>query len=228
MKSVEMNKSKKIILLCVHFFITVVTILLTLKGVLWGASEGQLGENMINLGYFKAFTIDSNDFAAVTSAIVFVYLLVSLIKKEFEIPYWVWLIQFISSMALGLTFVCTATFLAPVQVSIGNSYWLYFSDDMFFLHFLTPVMVTFAFVWGNHKFVFGIKENLLGLLPLFLYSIVYVTNVVFLETWSDFYGFTFGGKNWVIVPVLIVIYAATFGIGKLIVFINNKGLVQKA
>lgn len=216
-----MKKSKKIILIVTHLFITVITIILTLKGVFYGASEGQLGENMINLGYFKAFTIDSNDLAAITSLIMAVYLAVSLFKEKFEIPYWVILVQYISAVSVGLTFVTTATFLAPIQVSIGNSYWLYFSDDMFFLHFLTPALCIVTFIIENERFEFKKKENILGLIPLTLYAIVYVTNAVILKTWSDFYGFTFGGRNWVVPIVLTIIFIVTYLIGLLIKVCNK-------
>lgn len=213
-----MKTAKKITLAVVHLFIFVITVILTIKGVFYGAGEGQLGENMINLGYFKAFTVDSNDLTAIASFIMSIYLIVSVIKKEDKIPYWAILFQYISAVAVGLTFITTATFLAPTQVSIGNSYWLYFSGDMFFLHFLTPVLAIGAYIVGPSVSKFSRKENLLGLIPLTLYAIVYVTNAVILKTWSDFYGFTFGGHDWVVTPVLIVIYLVTFLIGKIMIF----------
>lgn len=216
-----MKNSKKIILAIIHLFIFVATVILTIKGVFYGASDGQLGENMINLGYFKAFTVDSNDLTAIASLIMFVYFVISLVKKEDKIPYWAVLFQYISAVAVGLTFITTATFLAPTQVSIGNSYWLYFSGDMFFLHFLTPVLAIATYIVGPAEYTFKRKENFLGLIPLTLYAIVYVTNAVILETWSDFYGFTFGGHKQVVVPVLIVIYIVTFFIGKLMLVLKK-------
>lgn len=217
-----MKTSKKIILLVTHLFIAVSTIILTIKGVLFGAAAGQLGENMINWGYFKAFTVDSNDLAAVASLVMVVLLVKNLVTGKDGLPYWAVLLQYVSSVALALTFITTATFLAPTQVAIGNSYWLYFSNDMFFLHFLTPVLTIGAYIFGEKEFVFKKKENLFGMIPLFIYSIVYVTCAVITKVWSDFYGFTFGGHNWAVIPVLIVIYSVTFGMAVLITFCHNK------
>lgn len=211
-----MKNTKKIILIVIHLFITISTVLLTLKGVFYGAAKGQLGENMINLGYFKAFTIDSNDLAAIASLIMAVILIISLVKKGFKTPYWSVVLHFASAVSLGLTFLTTAVFLAPNQVAAGNSYWLYFSGDMFFLHFLTPVLSMGTYVFGEEDYKFGIKENIFGIIPMILYTIVYVINVVFLKTWSDFYGFTFGGHGSAVVPVIIVVLAVTFGIGALL------------
>lgn len=221
-RGLTMKTSKKIILLLIHLFIAVVTILLTLKGVLLGAGQGQLGENMINLGYFKAFTVDSNDLAAISSLIMVVILLKNLITKKDHIPYWATLLNYTSGVAVGLTFITTATFLAPTQVSIGNSYFLYFSGDMFFLHFLTPLLVIGTYIFGEKEFKFNKKENFISLLPLFFYSIVYVTCAVITHVWTDFYGFTFGGHNSVVVPVLIVIYIVTFLIGFAMRKVHNK------
>lgn len=220
-----MKTSKKITLIVIHLFITVATIILTLKGIFLGASDGQLGENMINLGYFKAFTIDSNDFTAIASLILSIVLIKNLVKKEDKLPKWTILLHYISAVAVGLTFVTTATFLAPTQVSIGNSYWLYFSGDMFFLHFLTPLLAIGTYIWEDSEYKLTFKENVMGLIPLAIYSCFYVTNVIFLKTWSDFYGFTFGGHNGAVIPVLVIVFAVTFGISVLISFIHNK--IQK-
>ncbi len=213
----EKSTVKKIILIIVHLFITISTIILTAKGVFFGASKGQLGENMINLGYFKAFTIDSNDLAALSSLFMAICLIISLYKKDFKIPYWTVLLQFMSAVSLGLTFITTAVFLAPTQVSIGNSYWLYFIGDMFFLHFLTPVLTMGAYIFGEDEFKLKLKENFMGIIPMLIYAVVYLINAVILKTWSDFYGFTFGGHNWAIVPVITVVLIVTFGIGTLLI-----------
>lgn len=217
-----MKTAKKILLTFTHLFVTVTTIIFTVKGVFNGAGKGQLGENMINLGYFKAFTIDSNDFAALASLIMAIYLIISLFKKDSKIPYWAVLLQYISAVALGLTFITTATFLGPSQVAVGNSYWISFTGNLFFFHFFTPLLVILAAIFGDKEYKFGKKENLLALIPSGLYAIVYIINAVILKTWSDFYGFTFGGHYWAIPPVLIIITTITFGIGAFIIFCKNK------
>lgn len=216
-----MKTSTKIIQAIIHIAIFVITVLLTIKGVLFGADPGQVGNNMIYWGYFKAFTIDSNDLAAISSLIMAVYLIRSIVKKDSKVPYWAVLLQYMSGVAVGLTFITTLTFLAPTQVSLGNSYWLFFSGDMFFLHFLTPFSVIAMFIWGNKDLRFSKKDNILGLIPLTLYAIVYITTVVFLKTWQDFYGFTFGGKMWCIAPSLLVVYGVSYLIGLLMIKANN-------
>lgn len=217
-----MKTSKKIALSIIHIFITISTLIITAMGVFKGAGKGQLGENMINIGYFKAFTIDSNDLAGIASLIVAIYLIKSIVKKEDKLPYWVVVLQYVSAVSLGLTFLTTATFLAPNQVARGSSYWTYFIGTMFFFHFFNPLLTILACIFGDKEFHLGKKENLFGILPMCIYAVVYLINVVFLKSWSDFYGFTFGGRNWTILPVIIVMLLVTFGIGALIRFCKNK------
>lgn len=219
-----MKQFKKIILTLVHLSIFVTTVVLTIRGVFFGAAAGQLGENMISYGFFRAFTVDSNDFTAIASLIMAINLIISLFKKEYEIPYWAILLQYISGVAVGLTFITTAVFLAPSQVALGNSYWLYFSQDMFFLHFTTPLCTILAYIFGPSKINFHIKENFMGLIPLSIYAIVYILNAIILKTWIDFYGFTFGGQYWTILPVLCVIYLVTYSIGKLMIIFRRQAI----
>ena len=45
------------------------------------------------------------------------------------------------------------------------------------------------------------------MLPLVLYSLVYLTMVAILQQWPDWYGFTFGGKYALIPVVMLVMYS---------------------
>jgi len=217
-----MTTAKKIILTVIHLSIFIITVIMTLRGVFKGAAAGQVGENMINLGFFKAFTVDSNDFAGITSLITAVCLVISFIKKDFKLPYWVVLLQYSSAMCVALTFITTATFLAPTQVSLGNSYFLFFSGDMFYLHLTTPITVILAYIFTEDDYKFGLKENLLGLIPLMIYEVVYFTNVIITKAWSDFYRFTFGGHNSAILPAIIIVTGVTFLMGFGMIKAHNK------
>jgi len=222
-----MNTKKQITLSIVHLYITISTIILTIKGVLYGAADGQLGNNMINLGYFKAFTVDSNILSGISSLLIAIYLLKNIKNENKKLPYAMVLLQLMSAVSVGLTFLVTATFLAPKNLALGNSYWIFFAKDMFFLHLLTPFLTIGSFIISDDEYNFSIKENFLSLIPLGIYAAIYITNCVFLHTWNDFYGFTFGGINILVIPVLIIIIGLTFGIGALILLCKKgRGVNQ--
>ena len=190
-----MKTTKKIILPIVHLSFFAVTVIMTLHGVLNGAAAGQVGSHMINIGFFKAFTVDSNDLAIIFSISMTFILIRSNIKKDAHIPYWATVLQFLGSTSLFLTFLATADFLAPNQVDQGTSNFLYFSDGMFFLLFSTTLLSILCFIFGQKEYRFGLKENLPGIIPQPLFSIAFVICVVVTGVWKDFYRFTSGGKK---------------------------------
>lgn len=221
-----MNKNrtcaKKIVLLAIHIFIFISTTIIVTKGVMAGAGKGQVGNKMVGLGYFKAFTMDSNVLAGISSFVLSICMGMNILKKEDKIPYAAVVFQFISAVALGLTFVVACAFLGPRQVSRGNSYFVTFSHDMFFFHFLNPLLVWITLILDEKDYRFGRKENLAGLLPAVVYSLVYEYFVEIVKEWPDFYGFTFGGKRFMMIPVCAVIYSLSYLAGRILIKLKNR------
>ena len=207
-------------------FILVSSIIIVIGGMTAGAGEGQVGESMVGLGYLKAFTNQSNIFAAIASAVCLVFNIKNCVRKETAMPYWAVLLQYVSACAVGLTFLTVLLFLAPMQVAMGNSYFRFFKGDMFFFHFLNPFLAGAVFVWANRRYRFGRKENVIGLALTVYYSILYTVMVVFAGRWTDFYGFTLGG-HYALAPVAcIILYAATYLIGWVLIRIHNRKLAE--
>jgi len=206
----NLSQKRKYILLALHFYVFVSSVIVTYIGVTAGAGSGQNGDEMIGLGYFKGFTMDSNIFGGLVSLVVAIYMIKNIKKKQEEMPYYTVVLQFISATAVGLTFLVAATFLAPKHVANGESYFVSFSDDMFFFHFLNPMLICLGFIFGEKQFTFRWKENLYGLIPGIIYSVVYEYFVCIKKSWGDFYGFTFGGKKYAVIPVSLAIYSLSF------------------
>ena len=221
-------KRKKLILLAVHLYMFLSTLIITIMGVTAGAGAGQDGDKMKGLGYFRAFTMDSNILAGLVSLAIAVMIAINIYKKQEKMPYTLVLLQSIAATAVGLTFVVAATFLAPKQILAGESYFVTFSGDMFFFHFLNPLLAIGAFILGDKDYLFGSKEILFGLIPPMIYSVVYACCVVYAKVWEDFYGFTFGGKTYTIVPVSLVIYMISYLIGLLLIKLKNFGKTIKS
>lgn len=153
---------------------------------------------------FKFFTTDSNILTAVASLVYIVYLCKN--KKQ-KIPQWIMVLKFVGTVAVTVTLLTVIFFLAPMGVlNTGNSktYFLYFAENAFVLHFSTPVLSIVSTCFLETENPVSKKHCLLGMLPTFVYSIVYLFMVVILKIWNDFYGFTFGGKNY-LSPIVIII-----------------------
>ena len=137
-------------------------------------------------------------------------------------PRFVVVLQLMSAISVGLTFVIVVVFLAPKQVMLGNNYFIQFTGNLFFYHFLNPMLTILLFIFGEKEYHFKTKENLIGLLPTIIYSIVYIYCVIVSKVWDDFYGFTFGGKTSLVAPVTIVINLLAFLIGFIIIKAKNN------
>lgn len=211
--------TKKISLYLIHSIIIISTIIIVILGVGKGASDGQVGESIVGVGYFKPFTIDSNVLMGITSLL---FIIIFLCKKK--IPTWMMLLHYASTISVLLTFLTVVFFLTPTMYMSGGfkSALALYIKDMTFFHVLNPILSLVSFLLLEEKIKLTIKENLIGVIPMFIYSIVYVLNVVILKNWSDFYGFTFGGNYQIVPLVLIIMYLVTYLIGFAVRKIKEK------
>lgn len=218
------DKTGNKISLIINAYIVISAFIVMIVGVCMGAGEGQVGDSMRGLGYFKAFTIDSNVLMGLIALMGLTFNINNLVSKKIEFPKWMTLTYLTGTTAVALTFVTVVVFLAPMFEIQGDGYMTMFVDDMFFYHLVNPIMaiVNLIFFLPGDKITGKVK--LVGLIPTFIYSIIYTICVAVLKIWSDFYNFTFGGKFVLIPLVLLVMYAATFGLSCLICFGRNKRL----
>lgn len=131
---------------------------------------------------FRFFTVQSNLFCGLAS-------LCMLLAPEAE---WAWLLKYMGTSAVSLTFFTVLFYLAP---AIG-SFTKLIREENLFMHFLTPLMALASFcIWerrGMGPWIF-----LWGMLPILLYGSLYLRKVVFDKTdkaWDDLYGFNRKGR----------------------------------
>ena len=224
------NKEKRnnIILLILHVFIAASTMVLVLHGVAKGAGIGQVGRDMTGLGYLKAFTVLSNILNGTASFVMAVFAVNNLFSGKYELPRWAVVFQFVAACAVGLTFITVLVFLAPMQAYMGNGYFRFFSGDMFFFHFLNPVLSVAAFMFLERRHTVGKREQLFALIPTFIYSWLYFFEVVVSKKWDDFYGFTFGGRDYLFPVSFVVMYGGTWLISCVLSKIHAKNISESA
>ena len=218
-----MSKKRNIIALIINAFIVISTFIIMIKGVSNGASSGQVGENMICIGYFKPYTIDTNVLNGIVALMMATFNIYNLIENKDELPRFLVVGQLISTVGVTVTILTVIFFLAPTfYMTHTGVIWL-FSNDMFFFHLLNPILSIINFVLLDKRYVLNRKEIYLGISTTVIYSFVYLYNVVLAKNWSDFYGFTFGGKLYMGFISVIVMYLATLLISYVLAKLNSKG-----
>ena len=170
---------------------------------------------------FKFFTVDSNILMGIVSLIFIIYEKKLLKNKIKEIPKKVYILKLIATSGISLTFITTSFFLAPTY-----GFYAMFNNSNLLFHLVVPVLSIITYIFfekHDNKY----KYAILGIIPMFLYSIFYTTNILIhlnnggLTFKYDFYGFLQGNLNniYLVIPV---IYLISYIISVLLVFGNRK------
>ena len=170
--------------------------------------------------YFRQFTNLSNIYMGIVSLLIFIFTLIN-IKKDYRLPKWLRIIQLSAGVGVMLTFLVVILFLVPTQVRNWTDFINMYKNDMFFFHFLNPLLAFSVFLFFVRGEKLTWKIDFFGMIPMVIYSIVY-SICVLTERWNDFYGFTFGGKQWAMPLSLLVMYIFTYLVSFLTSFIYNK------
>lgn len=129
------------------------------------------------------------------------------------LPYWVWLLKYLGTVALTVTLLTVVFFLGP---TLGYSELV--SGAGFYLHLAGPLLAILSFCFLERYYTFSFPVSLLGLLPVCIYGTFYMIQVIIRRKWEDFYGYNKTGK-WPISFVAMVI--GTFLICLLLRFLYN-------
>ena len=193
--------------------------------------------NMQDFGWscLRYFTNLSNIFVAFASLLMIPFNLRNIRTRRNYFPRAIYVIKFVATVSVTVTFLTVVFFLAPMAVASsshgGDINWMaffwFFQDGAFFLHFLTPVLaiISAIFLERSHGKITK-KIAWLGLLPTVLYSGVYAYEVAYLGEahggWPDFYGFTFGGNLKYAACSIVAMYLFTYIISRIEIAIYKK------
>ena len=164
---------------------------------------------------FKYFTTDSNILAALGSLFYLSFRFLHRDDPSRTPPHWLALFKFIGTVAASITLLTVVFFLAPMGAIRGkglHTVLLFFSGNVFVLHLSTPVLSILSTLFLEKDPPLTRKQALWGTLPTTVYALVYLTMVVLLKQWDDWYGFTFGGQYQFVPVVMIVMFLFSLGL----------------
>ena len=221
-------KIKQIVIIIVNAILVLDVAFTAISGMVNGAGGGQVGDHVVGLGYLKPYTMDSNLLMFFAAVLMIAFCIKNLSYGEDVTPRWVVTFYFMGSACLFLTMFIAAAFLGPMKVLQGENYFVMFKDDMFFFHLVNPVISIFSFEFLIKKYSYRRRDCLMAIIPTVVYSLVYLVMVVLLKKWQDFYGFTFGGRYYLVPLVLIGIYALVWGLANLLCHLHNSSFPGKS
>ena len=143
-------------------------------------------ENEPTYSLFHYFTINSNLLSATGAAFMIPYAVEGVRKKRFAFPKWVSLFQYSGAICTTLTMIFSIIFIFPTQ---GPE--MAFGGMNFWLHIICPIMALVLLFMVEIDIQFSLSDTMACLVPFFLYSLVYIVNVVLLGEenggWRDIY-----------------------------------------
>ena len=144
----------------------------------WDLSRG--------LKQFRYFTVLSNAFCAIAA------LMMAASQINGDVPRPVFLLKYMGTVSVTLTFMTVILFLGPTQ----GGYMKWLSGDFFYVHLVGPLLAMLSFcLLEKQRMTLGTAMT--GLVPMLLYGAMYVYRVLLApedRRWEDFYGFNRNGK----------------------------------
>ncbi len=162
-----------------------------------------------NFKAFKYFTVDSNVFAGIISLIYLIFLVMEAKGRIKKFPEILHHLKLAATTGVTLTMMVTVFFLAPRTTT---TYFDYFKNSNFFMHFLTPLLCIITFVFFE-PVDFSFAKSTSGIIPMVLYAFYYIPNIIIhLEDGKtshtyDWYGFLDAGFGtiWFVMPLLLLV-----------------------
>ena len=171
------------------------------------------------LGMFKYYTVDSNILVGIVSLFLIIYEYKLINKKIDKIPKKIYLLKFMGTAGITLTFLTTLLFLAPQY----GFYAMYNNTNLLF-HLIVPLLSLISYIVFE-KYDNKYKYSVLGIVPMFIYSIFYTVNIIIhLDEGTmkyDIYGFLKGDINNAYI-VLPSIYLVSLLISVVLIFLNRR------
>lgn len=137
---------------------------------------------------FQYFTIDANAITAFASSMIIPYAIDGFRKKRFYCPKWA-LLFYYSSVVCTTLIMFFAIFVIS-RIDMVNA----FGGYNFYLHLICPIMILISFFLIESYYRLSIKDAVLTVIPIFIYAIVYIYEVVIVGEsaggWEDIYYFT--------------------------------------
>lgn len=148
---------------------------------------------------FRYFTVDSNILAALSSAGVMAGAGRGLRRGTFALSRGAALFHYVGASAVGVTFAVVMAFLGPTM-----GYGKMFKGMNLFLHLINPLLAAALWLLPDRGDPLPRRAVLWGAAPVAAYGAVYVTMVLLVRRWPDFYGFNAGGLWYVSYPAVMI------------------------
>lgn len=194
----------------IAFIACTVTIFLTVGSVVYGILTDPPETVKTE---FEWFTVDSNCLTAFAALMILPYTVEGIRRKRLIYPKWVLLIHYAGAICITITLVFVMSFISWYDPELA------FGSENFFLHIICPLAVLISFFMVESGYRINKKDILIGLIPFFAYSILYLYAVAIAHIWEDHYKLNTFVPAYVSLPLMFIL---AYIIASIIRLIHNK------
>ena len=165
---------------------------------------------------YEYYTEDSN-ILAIFSSLLFVFYII----RNKDIPRWVQMFKYITTIGLTLTFLVVVFILAPMYNF--NYVFLLFNNSLLYQHLLCPIIIIITFIFFDDIDNIRVIDNVIGINLTIIYAVILIIfNILGLV--SGPYPFLMVREQGVIISFfwLIIIIGLTYFIGFILRVLSNK------
>ena len=158
----------------------------------------------------KYFTVQSNILAGIV-ALLYVIFYIKNKDKDIKVPFFVFVLKYIATIDLLITFLVVALFLGFIT---PDGYISVYYNANFFFHLIVPILNIISFIFFEPFYFVKKIQTLFGVIHLFIYSIFYqIVAISHFENGKvdikyDWYAFA---QNGVIVALLFAVVLLAIG-----------------
>lgn len=206
---------------CIASLVSCIILIIIANIAFWLNLSNALNRDWENVGMrtLRMFTTLSNIFISLAATLSIPYQIEGLRKNNYHLPLWIVIILYTGVTGVALTFVTAITLISGVN----GFYDAMIKETNIFLHTINPVTAILLFTIVNDDHHLKLGTTFLALIPVFLYTIVYIVFVFIIDIehggWTDHYKF----NEFLPWPItMIIMYIISFGVTTILRIIHNR------
>ncbi len=175
----------------------------------------------IGWGCLIYYTEDSNALMLIASLLYSFYLICRIDNQRQKLPAWLQSLKYCSTLSVAVTLVVVITILSW---SLKGGLWMLLtSGSMLYHHTLCPILALISFIFLEDYHLEGMKKIIKASSFTLLYAAVLIPlNIATIISGPYPFLMVYKQPAWASVLWIIIIIGGTFGLAKIIAFLNSK------
>ena len=198
----KLMKRRSIVALCAG----VLTVIIAFYGIIAGVNKTNIDLGKNGFLSFIYFTMISNTLAMLSAAFTIPFAVEGIRKKRFTLPKWIALMHYSATISVTVMLLCVLSFISWVSPDDA------FGGANIVTHIFCPVLILISFFQIENEYIYTLKNQSLGMVPLCLYIIAYFVEVILIGEanggWPDIYHIKDFLPYYFAIPILFL-----FGLG---------------